>query len=42
LQQGLGVDKILPFSSKSGMGRDELWKRIRMAVERSGEESSGP
>jgi hypothetical protein len=24
------------------MGRDELWKRIRMAVERSGEESSGP
>jgi GTP-binding protein len=42
LQQGLGVDKVLPFSSKSGMGRDDLWKRIRMAVERSGEESSGP
>jgi GTP-binding protein len=42
LRQGLGADKILPFSSKSGMGRDELWKLIRMAVERSDEESGGP
>jgi len=42
MRQGLGVDKILPFSSKSGMGKDELWKLIRMAVERSDEESSGP
>jgi GTP-binding protein len=42
LQSGLGVDKVLPFSSRSGMGRDELWKRMRMAVERSDEESSDP
>jgi len=42
LQLGLGVDKILPFSSKSGLGRDELWKRMRMAVERSNEEYGGP
>jgi GTP-binding protein len=39
LQQGLGVDQVLPFSSKNGMGKDELWKRMRMAVERSDEES---
>jgi GTP-binding protein len=42
LRQGLGADKILPFSSKSGMGRDELWKLMRMAVERSDKESGGP
>ncbi|MGD0973499.1 MAG: ribosome biogenesis GTP-binding protein YihA/YsxC [Candidatus Korobacteraceae bacterium] len=41
MRQGLGVDKILPFSSKTGMGKDELWKLIRMAVERSDEESGG-
>jgi GTP-binding protein len=39
LRQGLGVDKVLPFSSKSGMSRDELWKLMRMAVERSDEAS---
>jgi GTP-binding protein len=42
LRQGLGADKILPFSSKSGMGRDELWKLMRTAVERSNEASGGP
>ncbi len=42
MRQGLGVDKILPFSSKSGMGKDELWKLMRMAVERSDEESERP
>jgi GTP-binding protein len=42
LRQGLGVDRILPFSSKSGMGRDELWKLIRVAGEHWDGESDGP
>ncbi len=41
LRQGLGIDKVLPFSSKSGMGKDELWKLIRVAAEHAEEESDG-
>jgi GTP-binding protein len=29
LRQAHGVDQILPFSSKTGMGSDALWKLIR-------------
>jgi len=42
LRQGLGVDKILPFSSKSGLGWDELWKQVRIAAKRSNDENDGP
>ncbi len=31
LRNGLGVDKILPFSAKTDAGRTELWKEIRAA-----------
>ncbi len=41
LRQGLGIDKVLPFSSKSGMGKDELWKLIRVAAEHAEGESDG-
>jgi len=41
LRQGLGVDRILAFSSKTGMGKDELWKRIREAGERLDGEFDG-
>lgn len=33
LSQGLGVERIVPFSAKSGLGREELWKEIRQACE---------
>lgn len=42
LRQAFGVDRVLPFSTKSGMGRDELWKLIHVAVKRSAEELDGP
>jgi GTP-binding protein len=41
LRQGLGIDKVLPFSSKNGMGKDELWKLIRVAAEHAEGESDG-
>jgi GTP-binding protein len=34
LKQVLGTDQIIAFSSKTGHGRDEVWKQIREAVER--------
>lgn len=34
IKQELQVDDILPFSSKSGLGRDVLWKSLREAGER--------
>jgi GTP-binding protein len=42
LRLDLGVDKVLPFSSKSGMGKDELWKLMRTVVERTEAESGDP
>jgi len=41
LAEHLGVDSLLPFSAKSGAGRDELWKRIMTAVAQAGEEERG-
>ncbi len=32
LRTDLGVDKILPFSAKTGDGRAELWKEIRSTL----------
>lgn len=33
LRQELGVDDLLTFSSKTGLGRDALWKKLREAGE---------
>jgi GTP-binding protein len=32
LQRAHGVDWVLPYSAKSGLGQDELWKRLRAAT----------
>lgn len=29
LRKAHGVDFVLPYSVKSGIGQDELWKRLR-------------
>ncbi len=31
LKQEHGIDRVIPFSAKTGEGRDELWKAIREA-----------
>jgi GTP-binding protein len=31
LKRAHGVDSVLPYSSRSGTGKDELWKRLRSA-----------
>jgi GTP-binding protein len=36
LKAALGTEDIIPFSSKTGHGKDELWKMIKDAVERHG------
>jgi GTP-binding protein len=33
LKKAHGVDYVLPYSAKSGLGQDELWKRLRAASE---------
>lgn len=33
LQSGLGVEKLIPYSSKTGTGKDDLWAAIRQACE---------
>ncbi len=33
LKKAHGVDFVLPYSAKSGLGQDELWKRLRSAGE---------
>ncbi|MFB3918074.1 MAG: ribosome biogenesis GTP-binding protein YihA/YsxC [Terriglobales bacterium] len=34
LQREFEVDRILPYSTKTGAGQDELWKEIRAAAQR--------
>jgi GTP-binding protein len=31
LRKAHGVDSVLPYSAKTGLGQDELWKRLRSA-----------
>ncbi len=31
LKRAHDVDSVLPYSAKSGLGQDELWKRLRAA-----------
>lgn len=33
LQSGLGVERLIPYSSKTGIGKDDLWAAIRQACE---------
>lgn len=33
LQSGLGIEKLIPYSSKTGTGKDDLWSAIRQACE---------
>lgn len=33
LSEGLGVERIIPFSAKGGLGREELWREIRQACD---------
>ena len=35
LRQALGVEKIMPFSAKTGLGKDELWKLMRSVAKRT-------
>jgi GTP-binding protein len=35
LSQGLGPGQLLPYSAKTGAGRDELWRVMRAAAEAS-------
>jgi GTP-binding protein len=32
LREGLGTEQLIPFSAKSGDGRDQLWEAIRQAT----------
>jgi len=40
LRDALGTDKIIPFSSKTDHGKDDLWKRIKETCDRHGAEGS--
>ena len=41
LRQELGIEAILPFSTKTGMGKDELWKIMRSVGEGSSSQQQG-
>jgi GTP-binding protein len=41
LAEELGQERILPYSAKTGLGRDELWKEIRAAAAGLGHSQSG-
>jgi GTP-binding protein len=40
LKKAHGVDEVLAYSAKTGMGQDELWKRLRDASQPAGEGES--
>ncbi|HEX8925845.1 MAG TPA: ribosome biogenesis GTP-binding protein YihA/YsxC [Terriglobales bacterium] len=40
LKQELAVDEIIPYSAKTGLGQDVLWKAIRAASERTPDSGS--
>jgi GTP-binding protein len=41
LKRAHGVDFVLPYSSKSGLGQDELWKRLRASGAAAGGGGAG-
>ena len=42
LSQEYPMARLLPFSAKTGAGRDELWQQIRQVAQQMAETSSGP
>jgi GTP-binding protein len=42
LTQEYPAARLLPFSAKTGVGRDELWKQIRQAAEQAAEWETSP
>jgi GTP-binding protein len=42
LKQALGVDLVLPYSSKTGRGQSELWKQLRIPVSPAALAESSP
>jgi GTP-binding protein len=40
LQQDISLSRILPFSAKTGAGREEVWKEIRAAADKPGAQTS--
>ena len=41
LRRAHGVDAVLPYSSKSGLGQNELWKHLRSACSSAGANGDG-
>jgi GTP-binding protein len=41
LQQDISQSRILPYSAKTGAGREEVWKEIRAAANKPGAHASG-
>jgi GTP-binding protein len=41
LQQDISQSRILPYSAKTGVGREEVWKEIRAAAKQPGAPASG-
>jgi GTP-binding protein len=41
LQQDISQSRILPYSAKTGAGREEVWKEIRAAAKQPGAPTSG-
>ncbi len=41
LQQDISQSRILPYSAKTGAGREEVWKEIRAAANKPGAPTSG-
>jgi GTP-binding protein len=40
LQQDISLSRILPYSAKTGAGREEVWKEIRAAANKPGVQTS--
>jgi GTP-binding protein len=40
LQQDISLSRILPYSAKTGAGREEVWKEIRAAANKPGAQTS--
>ena len=41
LQQDISQSRILPYSAKTGAGREEVWKEIRAAANKPAAPTSG-
>jgi GTP-binding protein len=41
LQEAHAVERLLPYSARSGLGKDELWREIWERVQQPGERMIG-